>query len=60
MPKLDLEREAEGVLRGILDGLADDHVKSCIRPTDAALDLTMDVVSSRARFRFRTTRIAAS
>ena len=52
MPERELEREAEDVLRGILDGLADVHVKSCVRPEDAALDLTMDVVSSRARFRF--------
>ena len=52
MPKWELEREAENVLRGILDGLADVHVKSCVRPTDAAIDLAMEVVSSSARFQF--------
>lgn len=52
MPERELEREAENVLRGILDGLADVHVKSCARAADGALDLTMDVVSGRAKFRF--------
>jgi hypothetical protein len=52
MRERELEREAEDVLRGILDGLADVHVKSCVRPEDTSLDLTMDVVSSSARFRF--------
>jgi len=52
MPERELEREAEDVLRGILGGLVDVHVMSCVRPADAALDFTMDVVSSSARFQF--------
>jgi hypothetical protein len=48
----ELEREAELVLRHVLHDLADVHVRSCDRPADAAVHLTLDVVSGSAEFQF--------
>jgi hypothetical protein len=52
MPDRELEREAEIVLRRVLQELADVHVKSCRPSADAAVHLTLDVVSGSAEFQF--------
>jgi len=51
MVQRELQREAEGVLRSILDGFTDLHVELSAGPADNPPDFTVDVVSRGARFR---------
>jgi hypothetical protein len=49
----ELERDADRVLREILNGFADVHVESQARSrADFGHDLTVDALSQKARFRF--------
>ena len=54
MRESQLTREAERVLRGILKGLPEVHVRSKTLDSaaDTGVDLTLDVFSGKARFRF--------